>query len=276
MKKKIVMMLIVSAVLAGAVGCGKTQGTDSTGASVVRLDVKEDKVSSVVSGDIKTDGINKTKFDDIGELDDSNSVKVPVAIFDSSDYDRKSDSFKNLGYIRIPNEYVVAFNFVDENGNRDSDLSGHDKAVHTMGAWISAKECADNGDFDKGYMYMGSFMNPDTSDAVSFTSGAYTQKACDKYFDGKTFKEKMDEDIASGGKRRVHILNINGNEIYAMNGWMDSREDYETGPRAYYFVDDCTYFTACMALGKEYNSDEDVDAFAYYVFRGFEPISETK
>lgn len=90
--------------------------------------------------------------------------------------------------------------FVDENGNRDSELSGHDKAVHTLGEWDSVKECKDNGDFDKDYVYIGTFSKADKSDEVMISSVIYTQEECDVYLNGKTFKSYLDDEIKEGGK----------------------------------------------------------------------------
>lgn len=196
MKKKLVVLLC-GIVMVSIAGCGVSKSS-----SGVENETSINKTSENESS-ANDESQNPTKpslFDGDYELDDRNSAKVPIAIFDSNDYEHKADSFKNVGYLRIPNECVVDFAFVDENGNRDSELSGHDKAVHTLGEWNSVKECKDNGDFDKDYVYIGTFSKADNSDAVMISPVIYTQEECDVYLNGKTFKSYLDDEIKEGGE----------------------------------------------------------------------------
>lgn len=273
--KKFLVALLCGMVVASIAGCGATKSSNTKliikHKSEASADMESNENDSTTEGENKNSS-NATIFGESGELDDSNSVKVPIALFDANDYDHKADSFKKVGYLRVPNDCVVAFDFVDENGNRDSELTGHDKAVHTMGAWNSAKDCEDNGDFDKDYVYMGTYSKADNSDSVMITSNTYTQEQCDAYLDGKTFKSYMDAKIAEGGKENLRVITVNGHELYVKNGWNNNTEEYESGPICYYFVDDNNCLSATLAFDSEYTSDEDVDAFAQYVFRGLESI----
>lgn len=266
--KRILVALLCGVMMVGIVGCGTTKSSSNVKNETSSVKESEEKATSD-SGEDKN-STNDTKFDENEELNDSNSVKVPIAIFDSEDYDHKADSFKKVGYLRVPNDCVVDFDFVDENGNRDSELTGHDKAVHTMGAWNSVKDCEDNGDFDKDYVFLGTYSKADHSDSVMISSHTYTQELCDEYLDGQTFKSYMDGEVAKDGKEHFRVITVNGHEIYVQNGWNEDTEEYESGPICYYFVDDNNCLSAALIFGSEYTSDEDVDAFAQYVFRGLE------